>query len=1163
MQKQSQQFRPRDKPEDTLVDAALDADMSRLHHLSLIRSLIRILTNHLNISDRTLAEYLVDLYEKTTTAQLAGISSVDAAKSGKDARFEAFRRALPCEGGITETLVESLWRTIYLHFNPPPTSASTHTAADEESKKSEWDEDGRPSFDRASQVLPALAMPNKQILTMEQIMEEEARANAERCRSDKGSSQQPANGNARSDRRDHGEKDKRRHYKDAGQGRRREHDDDDRRGKGYDDWRTDRRGADTRDERKGPAGDDRRRDHGRYADRWNDDRQGRQEEQRGRTDRTAELPVDGSRKIEFTKLESTKTTEFKKNLEANEQPRQGDRKPKRRLTSPERFEIKQLIASGVVNAAAYAHLFVDDPTMQVSREEEQQLEPEEDVDIELREEEPRFLKGHTQLTLDLSPVKIVKNPEGSMNRAALSGVALASERREVRQQQQTEVQPQSVAESWADPLSRQRLLASDAGKVSVGMPEWRRATFSRPTLAPANMPNIHEQRQSLPIYRLRAELMQAIHDHQILVVIGETGSGKTTQMTQYLLESGYTRDGKTIGCTQPRRVAAMSVAKRVAEEVGCQLGTTVGYTIRFEDCTGPDTRIKYMTDGMLLRECLLDTRLSAYSVVMLDEAHERTIHTDVLFGLLKKAAEARPNDFKLVVTSATLDAEKFSAYFKDCPIFTIPGRAFSVEVLYTRQPETDYMDAALVAVMQIHLCEPSGDILLFLTGQEEIDTAAEILYERMKALGPGAPELLVLPVYSALPAEMQSRIFEPAPPGGRKVVIATNIAETSITIDGIYYVVDPGFCKQKAYNPKLGMDTLMVVPISQAQARQRAGRAGRTGPGKCFRLYTEQAYLAEMLPTSIPEIQRTNLANTVLTLKAMGINDLLHFDFMDPPPLPAMITAMEALFNLGALDDDGFLTRLGRKMAEFPLEPPLSKMLIYSVDLGCSEEVLTIVAMLSVQNVFFRPKDKQSLADTRKARFHAPEGDHLTLLTVYNAWKSNAFSTSWCFENFIQSRSMRRAQDVRKQLASIMERYRQGLRSCGSNWDPIRKAICAGFFMHATRRDPQEGYRTLVEQQPVYIHPSSALFNKSPEWLIYHELVMTSREYMRECLAIDPRWLVEVAPTFFKMHGQEGGRLSRRKREERIIPLHNKHEQPDEWRISKQRILYQGNRGRF
>eukprot|EP00997_Jenningsia_sp_PLL12_P008999 NODE_586_length_1584_cov_79.541368_g482_i0.p1 GENE.NODE_586_length_1584_cov_79.541368_g482_i0~~NODE_586_length_1584_cov_79.541368_g482_i0.p1 ORF type:complete len:423 (-),score=148.07 NODE_586_length_1584_cov_79.541368_g482_i0:316-1584(-) len=422
---------------------------------------------------------------------------------------------------------------------------------------------------------------------------------------------------------------------------------------------------------------------------------------------------------------------------------------------------------------------------------------------------------------------------------------------------------------------------------------------------------------------------------------------------------------------------------------------------------------------------------------MLDEAHERTIHTDVLFALLKSLSVRRP-DMKLIVTSATLDAEKFSSYFNNAPIFTIPGRTFPVEILYTREPESDYLDAALICVMQIHVNEPPGDILLFLTGQEEIDTACQILYERMCKLGPKVPDLLILPIYSTLPSEMQSRIFEPAPLGGRKVILATNIAETSITVDGIYYVVDPGFSKQKVYNPKASMDSLVVIPISQAAAKQRAGRAGRTGPGKCYRLYTELGYKNEMLSSSVPEIQRTNLGNTVLTLKAMGIADLLGFDFMDPPPAQTLYLALESLYSLGALDDEGLLTKLGRKMSEFPLEPPLSKMVIASVDLGCSDEILTITAMLSVQTVFFRPKEKAAQADAKKAKFHQAEGDHLTMLTVYEAWKNSKFSNPWCFENYVQARSLRRAQDVRKQLLTIMDRYKLQVVTAGKNYNRIR-----------------------------------------------------------------------------------------------------------------------------
>ncbi|XP_072977780.1 probable pre-mRNA-splicing factor ATP-dependent RNA helicase DEAH5 [Typha angustifolia] len=829
------------------------------------------------------------------------------------------------------------------------------------------------------------------------------------------------------------------------------------------------------------------------------------------------------------------------------------RRPLKRMSSPEKWEAKQLIASGVLDVREHP-MFDDDGDGMLYQEEG----AEEELEIELNEDEPAFLQGQSRFSIDMSPVKIFKNPEGSLSRAAALQSALIKERREVREQQQRTMLdsiPKDLNRPWEDPMPEtgERHLAQElrgVGLSAYDMPEWKKDAYGKAlTFGQRSKLSIQEQRQSLPIYKLKKELIQAVHDNQVLVVIGETGSGKTTQVTQYLAEAGYTTGGK-IGCTQPRRVAATSVAKRVAEEFGCRLGEEVGYAIRFEDCTGPETVIKYMTDGMLLREILVDETLSQYSVVMLDEAHERTIHTDVLFGLLKQLVKRRP-DLRLIVTSATLDAEKFSGYFFNCNIFTIPGRTFPVEILYTKQPETDYLDAALITVLQIHLTEPEGDILVFLTGQEEIDHACQSLYERMKGLGKNVPELIILPVYSALPSEMQSRIFEPAPPGKRKVVVATNIAEASLTIDGIYYVVDPGFAKQNVYNPKQGLDSLIITPISQASAKQRAGRAGRTGPGKCYRLYTESAYRNEMSPTSIPEIQRINLGLTTLNMKAMGINDLLSFDFMDPPSPQALISAMEQLYSLGALDEEGLLTKLGRKMAEFPLEPPLSKMLLASVDLGCSDEILTIIAMIQTGNIFYRPREKQAQADQKRAKFFQPEGDHLTLLAVYEAWKAKNFSGPWCFENFVQSRSLRRAQDVRKQLLTIMDRYKLDVVSAGKNFTKIRKAITAGFFFHASRKDPQEGYRTLVENQPVYIHPSSALFQRQPDWVIYNELVMTTKEYMREVTVIDPKWLVELAPRFYK--SSDPTKMSKRKRQERIEPLYDRYHEPNSWRLSKRR----------
>ncbi|CDF38530.1 Putative ATP-dependent RNA helicase DHX8 [Chondrus crispus] len=855
--------------------------------------------------------------------------------------------------------------------------------------------------------------------------------------------------------------------------------------------------------------------------------------------------------------------------------RQNSGRMRRRLPETEQWELTQLAKilpqrelqqhmGGLPSSPGNVEVPTNEMAILLGDEEEQ----ENEVEIELNEDEPAFLRssaaGHgVSRAQPLSPVRIVKNPDGSMQRAAMTQSALAKNRREERDQKRAALEnemPSDLNLAWQDPVSGERHVAAELRGSAAGpseVPEWKRKAMGvAPSFGYAKQidKSIAEQRESLPIARLKTQLLLAIRDNQILVVVGETGSGKSTQMTQYLVEAGYTKNGKKIACTQPRRVAAMSVAKRVAEERGCRLGEEVGYSIRFEDMTSAETEIKYMTDGMLLREVLTDPDLAQYSVIMLDEAHERTIATDVLFGLLKDCISKGRKDLKIIVTSATLDAEKFSTYFLHCPIFTIPGRLFPVEVLFAKEPISDYIEEALMTVIRIHMTEPAGDILLFLTGQEEIDTAAEMLYGRMKKIGKNVPELIILPVYSALPSEMQTRIFDPPPPGSRKVVIATNIAEASLTIDGILYVVDPGFAKQKVYNPKLGMDSLVVAPISQASARQRKGRAGRTGPGKCICLYTESAYMNEMLPTSVPELQRSNLAHTVLTLKAMGINDLLGFDFMDPPPAPYLISAMERLYSLGALDEEGLLTRLGRTMSQFPLDPMLSKMLLASVDLGCSEEILTVVAMLGVQSVFYRPKEKQGHADQKKSKFHQPEGDHLTLLTVYNQWKNNRFSSPWCYENFIQARSLKRALDVRKQLVTIMDRFKLDIVSAGRNYVKIRKAIVSGFFAHAAKKDPQEGYRTLVDGQQVFIHPSSSLFHAQPEWVIYHEVVLTTKEYMREVMAIESKWLVELAPRFFRRG--DPSKISRRKRREKIEPLFDKYAQnPNDWRLSKRRRI--------
>ncbi|KAK2492243.1 hypothetical protein MC885_006627 [Smutsia gigantea] len=665
--------------------------------------------------------------------------------------------------------------------------------------------------------------------------------------------------------------------------------------------------------------------------------------------------------------------------------------------------------------------------------------------------------------------------------------------------------------------------------------------------------SIQTIRRCLPVFPFREELLAAIAQHQVLIIEGETGSGKTTQIPQYLFEEGYTKKGMKIACTQPRRVAAMSVAARVAREMGVKLGNEVGYSIRFEDCTSERTVLRYMTDGMLLREFLSEPDLASYSVVMVDEAHERTLHTDILFGLIKDVARFRP-ELKVLVASATLDTARFSTFFDDAPVFRIPGRRFPVDIFYTKAPEADYLEACVVSVLQIHVTQPPGDILVFLTGQvrdtgggamicvsqgkaglagrpsvtlgplllsplqiqEEIEAACEMLQDRCRRLGSKIRELLVLPIYANLPSDMQARIFQTTPPGARKVVVATNIAETSLTIEGIIYVLDPGFCKQKSYNPRTGMESLTVTPCSKASANQRAGRAGRVAAGKCFRLYTAWAYQHELEETTVPEIQRTSLGNVVLLLKSLGIHDLMHFDFLDPPPYETLLLALEQLYALGALNHLGELTTSGRKMAELPVDPMLSKMILASEKYSCSEEILTVAAMLSVNNsIFYRPKDKVVHADNARVNFFLPGGDHLVLLNVYTQWVESGYSSQWCYENFVQFRSMRRARDVREQLEGLLERVEVGLSSCQGDYVRVRKAITAGYFYH-TARLTRSGYRTVKQQQTVFIHPNSSLFEEQPRWLLYHELVLTTKEFMRQVLEIESNWLLEVAPHYYK-----------------------------------------------
>ena len=754
----------------------------------------------------------------------------------------------------------------------------------------------------------------------------------------------------------------------------------------------------------------------------------------------------------------------------------------------------------------------------------------------MRNLRPPFLDGKVVFTTQLEPVQVLRDPTADLAVVARKGSHLVREKREQQERAKAAGKAFQLAGTALGNIMGVSQEAAENSESDQG--DYKGDSKFADHLKQksdsvsgfARSKSIRQQREYLPVFAVREGLMQVIRDNSIVVVVGETGSGKTTQLAQYLHEEGFSKNG-IIGCTQPRRVAAMSVAKRVSEEVQCKLGETVGYAIRFEDCTSPNTLIKYMTDGVLLRESLNAPDIDQYSCIIMDEAHERSLNTDVLMGLLRRVMTRR-RDLKLIVTSATMNAEKFSSFFGNVPIFNIPGRTFPVDVMFSKNPTDDYVEAAVKQVLTIHLTQSPGDILVFMTGQEDIEVTCAVLKDRLEQLDE-APPLDILPMYSQLPADLQAKIFDKGANNARKVIVSTNIAETSLTVDGIIYVVDTGYSKLKVYNPKIGMDALQITPVSQANANQRSGRAGRTGPGVCYRLYTQNAYLQEMFPNNIPEIQRTNLANVMLLLKSLGVKNLLKFDFMDPPPQDTILNSMYQLWILGALDDIGDLTRVGRKMVEFPLDPSLAKMLIMSEQLECSAEVLTIVSMLSVPSVFYRPKERAEESDASREKFFVGESDHLTLLHVFNQWKSNNYRDDWCITHFVHPKAMRKAREVRTQLEDIMKTQKMMLVSSGHDWDVVRKCICSAYFHQSARVKGIGEYINMRSGLACHLHPTSALYGRgyTPDYIVYHELVMTSKEYMQCVTSVDGAWLAELGPMFFSIKDTSTSHRDRRRQD--------------------------------
>ncbi|KIW73526.1 hypothetical protein PV04_01639 [Phialophora macrospora] len=711
-------------------------------------------------------------------------------------------------------------------------------------------------------------------------------------------------------------------------------------------------------------------------------------------------------------------------------------------------------------------------------------------------------------------------------------------------------------------------------------------------------------RQGLPIYSHADEIRRKLRDHDVLLLVGETGSGKSTQVPQFLateqwckkreIRTGVNVGANVGGCiaiTQPRRVAAISLARRVAEEMGTPLGNSspaslVGYSVRFENSTSPSTRIKFLTEGMLLQEMLRDPWLREYSAVVVDEVHERGLNVDLVLGFLRRMQDLRHEGdgrgglpVKVVVMSATADMEKIQGFFdrersagnglsgeaatspardadgaagpKQTASFPsatslfIKGRQYPVKVQYTPTPVADVLDAAYQRIIQIHAHTPlPGDVLVFLTGQETVESLLSLLtswslsIQKDPKQSQTLPKLLLLPLYAALPSNMQQRVFQPTPKFTRKIILATNIAETSITVPGIRYVVDTGKAKQRLFRPSLNLDTLLTVPISRSSANQRSGRAGRDAPGTTYRLYTEADFY-ELAQDTEPEILRCDLSQLALTLKAHAIDDLGSFPFLTPPPRRALERALIHLLQLSALDSStGQITSLGREMSVLPLPASLARVLLSSTDpaYDCVEEIIDIVSALSVENIFLnihnRPMSSRSsdplnptlkssrndadadsdledgsteaLAQQARRQLFRREGDHLTLLATMQAYAAeNTDRRRWCEERRISHRAMSGAMDVRKQLTALMERYQARAKTQGKantktvgkaqprkldssvsdRHDPttlsarILKCMLRGFHPNVARLCADGGYRTTLTNQAVAIHPSSVLFS--------------------------------------------------------------------------------------
>ncbi|KAF1351862.1 putative ATP-dependent RNA helicase [Delphinella strobiligena] len=687
---------------------------------------------------------------------------------------------------------------------------------------------------------------------------------------------------------------------------------------------------------------------------------------------------------------------------------------------------------------------------------------------------------------------------------------------------------------------------------------------------------LQQVRQKLPIWPRASDIRKKLLERDVLVLTAETGSGKSTQVPQFLLSSEWCTG--RIAVTQPRRVAAISLARRVADEMGTPLGKSspaaqVGYSVRFDDNVGRSNKIKFLTEGMLLQEMLRDPALTEYSCVLVDEVHERSVNVDLILGFLRglvtgtseasKKRKGKP--LKVVIMSATADTESLVQFFHqgyqqsrieaialatsndnstngatdkapqnsdtsdEQMLIKIKGRQHAVQTVYLSEPTQDILEAALLRIFEIHRKEPMpGDILVFLTGQDAVMNLQRSVEETAPAvitLDSGLPKLQVLPLFAALPQAQQQLIFAPAPPNTRKVILATNIAETSITVPGVRFVIDSGKAKIKRYRPTIGLDSLLVKAITKSSAEQRKGRAGREAAGKCYRLYTSKDF-EQFEKDTEPEILRTDLSSAMLTMKARGIEDPWNFPLLAQPSREAMGRALLQLLGINALDPDGQLNDIGRKIARLPLTPALGRVIIAAAtpEMDCLLHVIDIVACFSVENIFLETKDEDSkpeIAEAR-ARLSRRQGDHLTVLAAVQAYSADRTDRkAWARQHMVSHRAMQSVMDVRKQIRTQCQQAKllsaETIAAADdkeivseSTANNILKCFLQGFKTNVARLVPDGSYRTIHGNQLVAIHPSSGLFGKKVEAILYNEFVFTNKSYARGVSAIQLNWLDEV-----------------------------------------------------